>query len=114
MNLVGHNQMSRSASTRLTANDRQHALAFQRAPFGPHGPELQRIVNIMRGMPVKGRYVLVCTKPHLEWVLGCLPGTKDKAIEILPKQVFTDLATAEWFVFKLRWRELTGEELEDG
>ncbi len=88
-------------------------MAFRRAPFGPHGRELQRILNIMRGPPVKGKYVLVCTKPHREWVLGRLPGTKDKAIEILPDQVFTDLATAEWFVFKLRWKERAGEELED-
>ncbi len=88
-------------------------MAFRAAPYGPHRRELQRIVNILRGPPVKGKYVLVCTKPHREWVLGRLPGSKDKAIEILPDQVFTDLATAEWFVFKLRWKEHTGEALED-
>ncbi len=98
---------------KLTAADRSHALEFRRAPFGPHGPELQRIVNILRGPPVKGKYVLVCTKSHREWVLGRLPGAADKPIEILPDQVFTDLAAAEWFVFKLRWRDLTGEELEN-
>lgn len=98
----------------ITAADRRHALAFRDAPYGPHGPEMQRIVSILRGPPVKGKYVLVCTKPHREWVLGRLPGAADKPVEILPDHVFTDLEAAEWFVFKLRWKEHTGEELEDG
>ena len=103
--------MSESAANKLTPADRKYVEQFRQAPYGPHGPELQRIVNIMRGPPVEGKYVLVCTKPHREWVLGRLPGAKDKPIEILSDHVFNDLAAAEWFVFKLRWRELTGEEL---
>ncbi len=99
---------------KLTAADRKYAREFQGAPYGPHSLELQRIVNILRGPPVKGKYVLVCTEPHREWVLGRLAGAMDRPIEILPDHVFTDLAAAEWFVFKLRWREHTGEELEDG
>lgn len=104
--------MSETSALKLNPADRKYAEQFRRAPYGPHGPELQRIVNIMRGPPAEGKYVLVCTKPHQEWVLGRLSGAKDKPVEILPDHVFRDLADAEWFVFKLRWKELTGEELE--
>lgn len=92
---------------------REDAAAFRRAPYGPHGPALQRVVNILRGPPAAGKYVLVCTKPHREWVLGRLPGAPDKPVEVLAEPVFTDLAAAEWAVFKLRWQARTGEVLED-
>ena len=101
-------------TARAFANpDPSLAEAFRRRPFGPHGPELQRLLWAMRGPPLEGKYVLLCTKPHREWVLGRLTGTAEEPIERVAGHVFADLATAEWEVFKLRWRGLTGRAPED-
>ena len=88
------------------------ARAFRARPFGPHGPELQRIVTRMRWCEVVGRHVLVTRIPHREWVLGRLSGKRGADVELLEDQVFTSRAEAEWAVFKLRWQAVTGETLD--
>jgi len=87
------------------------AREFKKNPFGPHSAELQRILNRMRWEPLKGKFVLVCTKPHKEWILAELPGERGKPITMFHDQVFTSLADAEWVVFKRRWKRITGQEL---
>jgi hypothetical protein len=82
---------------------------FRARPRGPHGPELTQLVNRLRMGPVKDRYVLVCTKPHREWVLAQLPGERGGMMKVHWQNRFADLDAAEWFVFALRWKELTGE-----
>ena len=87
---------------------------FRRKPRGPHGDELQKLLHRMRwsGDPeASGRYVLVVKEPGRRWVLGRLSRVRGKPIEILPNQVFTSIALAEWEVFKLRWEALTGTAL---
>jgi hypothetical protein len=95
---------------RINATDRQWVDEFRAKPIGPHSPGLQRVLNAMRGAPQKGKYVLVCTRPHREWVLGRLVG-RGRPVEILPDRRFNSLAEAEWAVFRLRWREHTGTDL---
>ena len=87
------------------------AAAFLRQPLGRHGPALQALVNEVRNEPLAGKYVLLCTRPHREWVLGRLPGVRGAPVEVLESVVFTDVAEAERHVFRLRWKRLTGEEL---
>jgi hypothetical protein len=96
---------------KIKAEDRQWVDEFRTHPVGPHSPNLQRVLNAMRSAPLRGKYVLVCTKPHKEWVLGRLPGERGKPVELLPDQVFHSLADAEWTVFRLRWKEHTGTDL---
>ncbi|HTO84142.1 MAG TPA: hypothetical protein VMQ73_18095 [Methylomirabilota bacterium] len=96
---------------KITPEDRQWVDEFRNRPIGPHSPGLLRVLNAMRGAPQRGKYVLVCTKPHREWVLGRLPGERGKPVETIPDQVFQSLAEAEWTVFRLRWKELTGSDL---
>lgn len=86
--------------------------AFRTNPNGPHGPELQRLVNRLRHEPMKDKYVVVCTKPHAEWVLAQLPGARGTPIRMFEDQVFTNLDDAEWAIFKLRWEKHTGETLD--
>ena len=88
------------------------AREFEANPFGPHGAELQRVVTRMRWCEVKGRHVLVTRIPHREWVLGRLSGRRGVDVELLEDQVFTSRAEAEWAVFKLRWRAITGRTLD--
>ena len=61
-------------------------------------------MNLLRGGPKAGKYVLVVREPFRRWVLGRLPAKRGDPVELLEAHEFTDLATAEWEVFKLRWR----------
>ncbi len=87
--------------------------AFRANPRGPHAPELQRLVNRLRTGPMRGKYVVVCTRPHREWTLVQLPGRRGETVDLLPECVFTSLADAEWAVFKRRWEEATGAPLDE-
>ncbi len=87
--------------------------AFYANPRGPHSPELQRLANKLRFEPtMKGKYVVVCTKPHEEWTLAQLPGERGVPIRMHEGRVFTSLDDAERAIFKLRWEAHTGETLD--
>ena len=58
------------------------ALEFKRRPFGPHSPELQAVLNVLRGAVHCQNLLLVCTRPH-----------------------------AEWHAFRVRWQAVTGQAL---
>lgn len=89
------------------------AAEFKVRPFGPHSPDLQHVLNLMRALPLAGRHVLVVVKRKREWALGRLSGERGEPVEILPGYRFTDPAEAEWTVFKLRWQAITGQTLSD-
>jgi hypothetical protein len=86
------------------------ALEFKQRPFGPHSPELQAVLNVMRSSRHCQNLLLVCTRPHTEWMLaekqpdGLPP-------RLFPEQTFTSLEAAEWHAFRLRWQAVTGQAL---
>ena len=75
---------------------------FNRRPIGQHSPALQRLLTRLRGEPLEDKYVVVCRRPHAEWVLGRLSGRRGGPIRILKDQVFTSLEDAEREVFRRR------------
>jgi N,N-dimethylformamidase len=86
------------------------ALEFKRRPFGPHSPELQAVLNVLRSSRHCQNLLLVCTRPHAEWMLaekqpGGLPP------RLLTDRVFTSLDDAEWHAFRIRWEAVTGRPL---
>jgi hypothetical protein len=85
--------------------------AFKANPFGPHAPEVKRMLNRLRWGSMRDRMVLVCVERHRRWVLGRLSGRRASAIELEPAMQFTSLAQAEWEVFKRRWQLHTGRSL---
>jgi hypothetical protein len=87
------------------------AREFKARIYGRHSGELQRVLNRMRGGPNAGRYVIICTKRHREWVLARMGERPGDPLEPVPGPVFGSKAEAEWVVFQRRWRELTGHEL---
>ena len=91
--------------------DREFAEEFRRDPVGHHSPGLQRVLNVFRRLPLKGKHVLVCTKPHKEWQLATLSGEQGKPIQLVKGKVYRSLAEAERDVFRIRWRAVTGETL---
>ncbi len=87
--------------------------AFCENPLGPHSPELQRLVNALRfETDMTGKYVVITTKPHVEWTLAQLPGARDTPMIMHHDQVFNSLDDAERAIFKLRWEVATGETLD--
>jgi hypothetical protein len=86
------------------------ALEFKRRPFGPHSPELQAVLNVLRSSRHCQNLLLVCVKPHAEFVLA------EKQPDGLPPRLFSDPVfsspeEAEWHAFRLRWEAVTGERL---
>ena len=92
--------------------DRELAARFMARPLGPHSPDLLRLLNRLRWGPMAGKYVLVCTKRHREWVLGQLGEKRGDPVRLLSDHVFHARAEAERAVFKVRWKQVTGEDLE--
>ena len=95
----------------ITDSDQVYAAEFKQQPFGYHSPGLQRVLNVLRGGPVSGKYVLVVLEPYKRWALGQLPANRGVPVEIVEGQEITDLDDAEWTVFKIRWKALTGKDL---
>lgn len=103
--------MTKSSYRVDPVTDLRYAREFMAAPVGLHSPGLQRVLNVFRGEPLAGKYVLVEEQPHRRWRLARLTGERGKPVPLLDT-VFTDLLTAEREVFKLRWREHTGQDLD--
>ena len=63
--------------------DRAYIDEFRQNPFGHHSPNLLRILNALRGGPLEGKYVLVCTKPFREYTLARHGGERGRPPELL-------------------------------
>ena len=85
---------------------------FKRNPLGPHRPDLLRLLSRLRWEPLDGKYVLVCTKRHAQWTLGRVSAVRGEPIQLLGEHVFESRAEAEWAVFELRWKRVTGRDLD--
>lgn len=99
---------------RISEADRPYAEEFRRnleADTYYHSPGLQRVLNVMRGPPKAGKYVLIVREPHARWALGRMPAGRGEPVEIVPNVEYTDLKQAEWDVFCRRWKDLTGADL---
>ncbi len=110
----GHARMSdiheATENYRPSADDRRLIEEFRRNPIGHHSPDLQRLLNRMRGAPMADKYCLVVVKPNREWQLARTSGVRGKPLKMLGQR-FTSMADAEWYVFRQRWKALTGESL---
>ena len=85
---------------------------FMAAPNGFHSPDLQRLLRAMRSGPVPGKYALYKSSPGREWMLMQLSGSRDVPPTMHEDVVFSDLEEAERHVFRLRWKQMTGRDLE--
>lgn len=95
---------------RPTADDRRLIDEFKKNPIGHHSPDLQRLLNTLRGGSMKDKYCLVVIKPNREWQLAKTSGEAGKQVKLLERR-FTSQSEAEWYVFRQRWKAATGETL---
>ena len=93
-------------------DDRQLIEEFKGNPIGHHSSDLQILLNRMRGAPLEDKFCVVVVKPNREWQLAKSSGARGKPLKMLGKR-FRKRADAEWYVFKQRWKALTGETLRD-
>ncbi len=89
---------------------------FRGNVFGRHSGELQRVLNRMRFGDEGGRYVLIADKvtpahPARGWILARMGTRRADPVIPVPGTYFHSLEEAEWEVFKLRWKTLTGRDL---
>lgn len=95
----------------LGEDDLAYATEFMESPIGYHSPGLQRVLNLMRGGALEGKYVLVTLEPCRRWALARLPGRRGATVSLVPGVEYTDQLEAERDVFRRRWHDLTGTEL---
>ena len=100
----------RSAVPWLMHDERELIEEFKRTPIGHHSPGLQRLLNHMRGVSLTNKYCVFEVKPNREWQLAKTHGVRGKPLKMLNKR-FKKRADAEWYVFRQRWKTLTGETL---
>ena len=102
--------MNYGPAYRIQTSDRELAAQILDNPFADPTPDRMRLLNRLRWHPISGKYVLVCTRRRKEWTLARLKG-RGEPVELLYNHVFSDLLAAERFVFRLRWKAATGEEI---
>jgi hypothetical protein len=85
---------------------------FKTKPYGPHSPDLQKVLSIMRWKETPGKYVLVETPWTNHWALGRLPARRGEPVELYDQHIFTRHEEGLWHLFKIRWEEHTGQRLE--
>lgn len=95
----------------LATADLPFAAEFLANPIGYHSPGLQRVLNLLRGGPARGKYVLVIVEPYRRWQLGRLPGIRGAPVELIDGVTYTNRLEAERDVFRRRWRDLKGPDL---
>ena len=83
------------------------ALEFKNSPLGPHGDELQKVLNIMRWAPLERKTVVV--RRNRQWLIGTINTARAAPVDIDETTSFPDQGAAFWHIFQLRWKAHTGE-----
>jgi len=96
---------------RPTPDDQRLIAEFRENPIGHHSPDLQRLLNRMRGAPMTDKYCLLILEQNREWQLAKTSGVRGRPPKRL-NQRFSKIEDAEWYVFRKRWKALTGETLQ--
>ena len=95
---------------KLNATEIEAIREFAKTPVGQHSAPLQQRLNVMRSEAIEGKYVLLCTKPHKEWVLAQMNG-RTQPLTIHHHVVFHDVIDGEFEIFCRRWTKHFGSEI---
>ncbi|MGE3541981.1 MAG: N,N-dimethylformamidase beta subunit family domain-containing protein [Candidatus Tectimicrobiota bacterium] len=87
------------------------AREFKANPTGPHSPELQKLLKLLRWEPIAGRFVVVQPQRDGAWYLARTTGAKGSPLEIFFAHGYATLAEAHWVLFRKRWEQHTGQAL---
>ena len=87
------------------------AREFKSNPTGPHSPELQKLLKLLRWEPLAGRFVVVQPRRDGPWYLARTTGPKGHPLEMFYAHGYMTLAEAHWALFRKRWEQHTAQEL---
>ncbi len=87
------------------------AQEYRANPFGPHGPELQKLLKILRWDPIYDRIIAVQPDRGGPWRLARTTGPKGHPIEIYDGPGYATPVEAQWAIFRQRWEQHTGVPL---
>ena len=87
------------------------AREFKTNPTGPHSPELQQLLKLLRWEPLAGRFVVVQPRRDGLWYLARTTGRKGSPLEIFFTHGYPTLTAAHWALFRKRWEQHTGQAL---
>jgi N,N-dimethylformamidase len=87
------------------------AREFKHNPTGPHGPELQQVLKLLRWEPIAGRFVVVQPRRDGLWYLARTTGAKGHPLQLFYSHGYPTLAEAHWALFRKRWEQHTGQVL---
>ena len=96
---------------RVTKEDRDLVAEFDETPIGRQSPALRRLLNRFRGETPEDRFVLVCVRPHREWVLGQMNGPR-KPVTLFPDVRFSIFEDGEREIFRRRWKRYAEFEID--
>lgn len=85
------------------------AREFKARPLGPHSPDLQKVLKILRWNPVEGRVVALQPERDGSWYLARLTGPKGHPIEVFRQRAYATLLEAYWALFRRGWEDHTGQ-----
>ena len=85
---------------------------FRAHPLGPHSPDLQKLLKLLRWEPIAGRHILVQPRRDGPWFLAETTGAKGCPLKIYEGAPFARLEDAYFEVFRKRWEEHTGGSLD--
>lgn len=76
-------------------------------PIGHHSDELERVLRYLRRHheDLKGKDLIICTKPHKEWVLGENTGIRGEKPIIFENEKFDSREAAEHGLFLKRLKK---------
>ena len=72
---------------------------FRANTVGIHSPELQKVLNVFRGADMAGKYVLVCVKPHKEWMLAQLGEGRGDPLTLHHNRIFLNKSANKFTIF---------------
>jgi hypothetical protein len=86
------------------------AREFKQNPLGPHSPDLQRVLKLLRWEPATQRCLVVQTERGGNWRLACADGPRTHPLRVYTR-AYQTMAQAQWAVFRARWQRHTGQSL---
>jgi branched-chain amino acid transport system permease protein len=97
----------------VAEDDRKYVDEFREAPITAHrSPGLQRILNIMRLYRGGDQYILIARREFHDYVIGRMPPLREDPILVEDAMMFKTREAAEWELFRRRWRQHTGETID--
>jgi len=77
-----------------------------RSPWGQHSDALERVLNYFRRGSERGKYAVLCTRPHAEWRVIAMSGERGKPPRFLDDRRFSSEREAVHAVFLERLKQL--------